>query len=87
MKYKLYCAIISSPKAQEDFTPTTQLLLFSPTNTERSVSIPIGDDELSEGLEQFFVGLSFGSISSEQNIDLNPSTAVIMIGDNDGKLI
>lgn len=51
------------------------------------MSIPIGDDSISEGVEQFFAGLSFESVSAQQNIDLNPSTAVIMIGDNDGRLM
>lgn len=76
----LYLRILfSHPIAPGDFTSTTQLLSFSVTNTKRSVSIPIQDDSINEGTEHFFAILS-----TEQNVALNPSTAIIMISDNDG---
>lgn len=73
------CIFISHPIAPQDYASTTKLLSFSATNTERNVSIPIRDDSISEGHEHFFA-----SLTTEQNVSLIPSTAVIIIGDNDG---
>lgn len=60
----------------------TQLLSFSSTTTQTSVSIPIVDDKNTEVMEQFFASLSFGG---NANIQFNPMTAVVMIDDDDSK--
>ena len=73
--------------APGDYEPTTELLTFSATNTEYDVSISIEDDNVNEALEQFFAGLTFESTGSDGSIQLSPDTAVVLIGDDDGKCL
>lgn len=77
-----YLSLSLSLPARGDFTPVTQLLSFSSTTTQTSVSIPIQDDKNTEVMEQFFVSLSFGG---NANMVFNPMTAVVMIDDDDSK--
>ena len=80
--------ITSSPhtlppsSAPGDYVTTTQLLVFGPAVTQINVSLPIADDDVNEAVEQFMVELVFDGDSS---IVLAPSTAVVMIVDDDGK--
>lgn len=71
----------------EDYTSTTQLLTFSDTTTQHDISIFINDDNVNEGLEQFFAGLEFESVDIGKTIQLNPNTVTIKITDNDGQLL
>ena len=49
------------------------------------MSISIEDDNVNEALEQFFASLIFESTGLDGSIQLSPDTAVVMIGDDDGK--
>ena len=69
--------------APGDYTSTTQILTFSPTNTRSTASIFIRDDNVNEALEQFFASLAL--LSGSGNIQFSPRSAVIMIADDDGK--
>ena len=46
------------------------------------VDIPIVDDAISEGIEQFFARLTLAEVGTQ--VQLNPNEATIEITDNDG---
>ena len=62
----------------------TQLLTFNPSNTRHSVFIPITDDNVFEPTERFSVQLP--DISSDGNVVIRPTEAVIEIIESDCKL-
>ena len=71
--------------APADYTSLTQLLTFNPSTTRHSVSIPITDDSVFEPTERFIVRLS--DITSDINVAIRPTEAVIEIIDDDCKLV
>ena len=77
----LYKFMFSAPA---DYTSITQLLTFNPSNTRHSVFIPITDDSVFEPTERFSVQLS--NITSDVNVAIRPTEAVIEITDDDRKL-
>ena len=68
-----------------DFSPVSQLLVFNAGNSGAMmcVNIPIIDDALCEGTEQFAVRLD----STFQNVAIAPGrgTGTVIITDDDGK--
>ena len=66
-----------------DYNKTTLSSVISGTNTI-SVSVPITDDEYSEGDETFFASLIAGLIFPD-SVTLDPSNADAIITDDDGK--
>ena len=70
--------------APGDYTSVTQLLTFTPSTTQLSVSIPIIDDNVVESTEAFISQLT-GLIPSDAAVILSPNEAVIQIIDNDRK--
>lgn len=60
-------------------------MTFDVSTTRRSVLISIADDNIQEGLEQFFVRLSLTDTGTDVDVDLDPAQATIDITDNDGK--
>ena len=61
---------------------TTQQLIFGPTVAQINVSLTVPDDDVNEPIERFFVELMF---DGDSRIELDPSNAVVMIVDDDGK--
>ncbi|MBA3961034.1 MAG: hypothetical protein H0X40_03925 [Chthoniobacterales bacterium] len=61
-----------------DYTQTTGTLSFAPNETAKLVQVPITDDLVHEGSEQFTF-----SLSNPTNATLSTSTATITIDDND----
>ena len=73
--------------APDDYTSISgSLLTFSVTNTRFDVSIPVNNDNINEGIEEFLAILTFQSVVGE-NIQLVPDQATVQINDNDGKVI
>ncbi len=62
-----------------DYTSTAGLLTFAPGAIMQSFNVPILEDTAGEGLESFIATLS----TSEDRVDLNPSSMEIEIVDND----
>lgn len=59
-------------------------MTFDVSTTRRSVLISVTDDNIQEGLEQFFVRLSRSDTGTDVDVELNPAQATIDIIDNDG---
>ena len=79
-----YDITISLTTAPDDFGSSSQPLTFTSSNTQRTVFIPITNDNVNEGLEEFFANLMVMSVNG--NVAVDPSSAVVMIIDDDGKL-
>lgn len=63
-----------------DYSPTSGTLNFNPGETLKTVNIPVIDDNLIEGDENFFVGLYNPSTGVQVG---NPGFATVVILDND----
>lgn len=90
-KYSIDCivnvySLLLGHSAVSDYQPTTQVLTFSGTTTQHSISISINDDDINEGPEQFFARLEFQNVDVDSTIALSPNTVVIRIIDNDGNI-
>lgn len=68
--------------AGEDYESTTEILTFSMANqnTPVPVSVPITNDNDTEGIERFFGRLT----STEDRVTLSPDVTTISIIDDDG---
>ena len=69
----------------EDYTSVVQDLTFSPSNTRIDVSIPIVDNNVLEGPEDFLSNLRLVTTGAAVNVD--PAEATINIADDDSELI
>ena len=70
----------ASATANADYTETTDTLVFAPGETSKSVIIPILEDSLFEGEENF--GFTIDNVTGGATL-LAPRTALISIEDND----
>ena len=61
----------------------SQELLFSPGDTKKFVSIPIKDDNLFEGVEEFYGRLT----TTDSTVNVTYSNAIAQIIDNDGEFL
>ena len=64
----------------EDFKASTGTIVFSPGTTQRTVTIPLIDDEISEKPEQFLVNLTGAT-----NADIDDGKGIGFIADNDAR--
>ena len=72
--------------AGEDYTATSVTLTFQPTENLQVVIVPILNDNVSEGVEQFTVELSLPSVIGQQSGGvLVGDTGSIQIIDDDCK--
>lgn len=62
-----------------DYSPTTSVLIFTPTVSEIEVIVPVLQDSIVENTETFFVDLT---VDDEQPVVLNPATAYVAIFDD-----
>ena len=69
--------------APSDYTATSVDLTFTPGVNSLTVSVPIIDNGILEGTEQFFGDLS----TSDPDVDLQPQRTTIRIADDDGKFL
>ena len=69
--------------APSDYTATSVDLTFTPGVNSLTVSVPIIDNGILEGTEQFFGDLS----TSDPDVDLRPQRTTIKITDDDGNFI
>ena len=69
----------------EDYTSVVEDLIFSPSITQIGVPIPIVDDNVSEGPEDFLSTLRLVTTGAAVNVD--PAEAAITIGDDDSEQI
>ena len=67
--------------ATVDYVVTSSDLTFNATTSSQTVTIPILEDTLFEGLETIIMTLT----SADPAAILNPSSASVTIEDNDGK--
>ncbi len=67
-----------SATARADYTPVSTAVVFAPGEVEKTVGIPILEDDLVEGDESFTVRLS-----SPTNAEIGTGTATVTIRDND----
>ena len=67
--------------ATVDYIVTSSDLAFDATTSSQTVTIPILEDNLFEGSETIIVTLT----STDSAAILNPSSASVIIEDNDGK--
>lgn len=67
-----------------DYTATSRIVTFGSSTTQTIVVIPLVDDSIQEGLEQFFARLSLADASTDVDVDLDPAQTTIDITDNDG---
>jgi sugar lactone lactonase YvrE len=76
-----YSTADGSAEAGSDYTATSGTVSFAPGETQKTIVVPISDDALIEGDENFSVSLAnpkgAGALGS-------PSTAVVTVVDNDG---
>lgn len=70
--------------ASQDFTSTSTTVIFAPSDVELSVNVPITDDALLEGSEQFFGVLSLPN-GGPGGVSLGDAQATAIIQDNDGE--
>ena len=73
----------------EDYSSPTITFINLPTFNSRlrqCIDIPIIDDDVNEVAEVFQVLLTRDPASTPDNVEINPSTAIITIQDDDGKL-
>ena len=69
--------------AGEDFELVSMLLTFTSTISSIQVQIPIIDDSVGESPEDFVGNLTL--ITADVDVDINPSQAIIVIQDDDGR--
>ena len=69
------------PLAMLDYRVTSSDLTFNATTSSQTVTIPIIEDNIVEGLETIIVTLT----STDPAAILNPPSASVTIEDNDGK--
>ena len=70
-----------------DYRSTTQILTFGPGRASQvNVIIPIVDDKVNEGIEQFFVRLALTDVSTDVDVELSPNETIIEIIDDDCKI-
>ena len=69
-----------SATAHADYTPVSTNLAFAPGEEEKTVDIPILEDDLIEGAESFTVRLS-----APTNAEIGDGTATVTIRDNDAR--
>lgn len=60
------------------------MVTFGSSTTQTTVVIQLVDDNIQEGLEQFFARLSLTDTSTDVDVDLDPAQTIINIMDNDG---
>jgi hypothetical protein len=74
-----YATSDDSATAGQDYTPTSGDLTFAPGETTQTIQVPIIDDTVVEGTEDFFV-----TLSNPVGANLGaPSQAIVYITDND----
>ena len=69
--------------AGEDYTATSQTVTFAPTEMSKIVMVPITNDSIFEGLEQFTAQLSIPA--GETGVMLGAATATVDIIDDDSE--
>ena len=67
-----------------DYTSVDQILTFSPTMTAIMVSVPILDDDIDEDDEYLRGRLELDPAGGEQNVQIMPDQAQLIIQDDDG---
>ena len=66
--------------APDDYDSVLEELTFSAGLERQCVDVPIQDDDVAEGLEDFTAGLT----TSVDRVILDPDVATVNIEDNDG---
>ena len=69
--------------AGEDFEMVSTFLTFTSTTSSVQVQVPIIDDSVDEYEEDFVANLTL--ITTDVEVDINPSQAIIVIHDDDGR--
>ena len=69
--------------AGEDYTATSQTVTFAPTEMSKIVMVPIRNDNIFEGLEQFTARLSIPA--GETGVMLGAAMATVEITDDDSE--
>ena len=82
MQYSLAGSFFCS--AGEDYTATSTVITFGPDDAEMAVTIPLINDNVVEGQENFTVVLSLDS--PPPNVELEQSEVLIIITDDDGEI-
>ena len=70
--------------AGSDYTPTTQMVTFSPSVTSSSITVAIQDDNIAEDREQFFARAELVSLDAD-SVVIDPAITSVTIDDNDSK--
>jgi len=70
-----------------DYDSINQTLIFSSDTTTHSIRVPIMDDQIDEIDEDIFARLQLESDIDDQNVQIEPNEANLLILDNDGKLL
>jgi len=68
--------------AGEDYTPTTEILMFTSAPGQVYVNISISNDAVVEQQEMFRVRLS----TTDQSVNLTQDEATVIINDNTGRV-
>ena len=72
--------------SDRDYSSLNQTLTFSPDTTTQVISVPLLDDSIDEEDETFLASLELDSSSDDQNIQIQPDEATLLILDDDGKV-
>ena len=75
--------LVFSCTAGQDYTTTSQTVTFAPSEDSRIVMVPIIDDSIGEGVEQFSAQLSVPT--GQSGVVLGANTATVEITDNNRK--
>ena len=67
-----------------DYQSVNQTLTFTPDITTQTVSVPVMDDEIDEEDEDILATLE---LEGDQNVQIQPDEATLLILDDDGKFI
>lgn len=69
-----------------DFEPVSGVLIFSPSDTEKEISVAVIDDTLAEEKEHFFIRLSLPELN-QTGLTLKRKRLRVEIEDNEGEII
>ena len=71
--------------SDRDYSSLNQTLTFSPDITTQVISVPILDDSIDEEDETILASLELDSSDSDQDVQIQPDEATLLILDDDGK--
>ena len=69
----------------EDYQSINQTLTFDQDNTRMIISVPLLDDAIDENDEDILASLALDPDDEDQNIQIQPAMATLLIIDDDGK--